>query len=56
MSKNYRPGQIVPTSGQAERYHNGRPTKKEVTVTKGEPFPPTPQKGDTYKIVDKTKH
>lgn len=51
-TKTFKPGQKVPTSGQAT---NTR-TKTEVTVTKGEPFPPTPRSGDHYKITDRTKH
>jgi len=27
-----------------------------MAVTKGEPFPPTPEAGQRYKLVDKTKH
>lgn len=51
-SKSYRPGQQVPFSGQAEN----RRTKTEVTVVKGERFPPTPKSGDGYKMTDRTKH
>jgi hypothetical protein len=29
---------------------------KEVTVVKGEPLPPTPNQGGTYKLVDATKN
>jgi hypothetical protein len=52
MSKEYKPGDEAPTSGQ---YLNTT-TKTEVTVTKGEPMPPTPSKGQSYVLVDKTKH
>lgn len=48
----FKPGQSVPKSGQAL---NTR-TRTEVTVTRGEPFPPTPKSGDKYRIVDVTKH
>ncbi len=34
----------------------GGGTGKERTVTKGEPLPPTPEKGQGYKLVDPTKH
>lgn len=34
----------------------GGDTGQEVTVVKGEPFPPTPKSGQTFEIVDKTKH
>lgn len=51
-SKSIRPGTIADTSGQ---YRNNT-TRTEVTVTKGEPMPPTPGAGQTYTLVDKTKH
>lgn len=52
-----KPGTKAQKSGQYERYNRiGKPTGKEVTVTKGEPLPPTPKKGQSYKLVDKTKH
>jgi hypothetical protein len=35
---------------------NGTGTGVERTVTKGEPFPPTPKAGQGYVLVDKTKH
>jgi hypothetical protein len=47
-----RPGIKAPASGQ---YQN-QTTKKEVTVVKNEPLPPTPKSGQSYKLVDKTKH
>ena len=47
-----RPGQEAPKSGQ---YQNTT-TKTEVTTVKGEPLPPTPGKGQGYKLVDPTKH
>jgi hypothetical protein len=50
--KGLTPGTIAHTSGQ---YKNNQ-TKTEVTVTKGEPLPPTPKKGQTYDLADKTKH
>lgn len=46
------PGTKAPTSGQ---YRNNS-TRSEVTVVRGEPLPPTPKSGQTYTIVDKTKH
>jgi hypothetical protein len=52
-----RPGQVAPASGQYGIVNrNGNKTGVERTVTKGEPLPPTPHKGQTYVIVDKTKH
>lgn len=50
------PGETVGRSGQAEIVRNGRRTGVERTVTKGEPYPPTPRKGDRYVLVDPTKH
>jgi len=52
MAKPFKPGEKAPHSGQ---YRNTR-TKNEVTVTKGEPFPPAPKSGDKYVEVDRTKH
>ena len=48
----YKPGDTAPTSGQ---YKNNA-TGNEVTTVKGECLPPTPGKGQTYTLVDKTKH
>jgi hypothetical protein len=53
----YKPGQKAPDSGQYEIIGpKGGRTGNERTVTKGEPLPPTPDKGQTYIMVDKTKH
>jgi hypothetical protein len=52
MPKPLKPGQTAPVSGQ---YRNTT-TKNEVTVTKGEPMPPTPRPNQHYVLVDKTKH
>jgi hypothetical protein len=53
----YKPGQKVPRSGQAEIIGpRGGRTGEERTVTTGEPFPRTPKPGQTYEIVDPTKH
>jgi len=53
----FKPGQTAPKSGQYERINRvGNSTGKEVTVTKGEPLPPTPKKGQTFRLVDPTKH
>lgn len=46
------PGTIADRSGQ---YQNTT-TKREVTVTRGEPLPPTPKRGQDYNLVDPTKH
>ena len=50
-------GQISKVSGQYEIVGpKGGHTGKEVTVTKGEPLPPTPKPGQGLTLVDKTKH
>jgi len=46
------PGTHAPTSGQ---YRNNK-TRAEVTVTRNEPLPPTPGKGQTYTLIDPTRH
>lgn len=52
-----RPGEIAPDSGQYGIVNrNGNKTGEERTVTKGKPLPPTPKSGQTYVIVDRTKH
>lgn len=52
MSKTLKPGQTAPKSGQ---YQNTT-TRTEVTVTRGEPLPPTPKPQQSYKLVDETRH
>ncbi|MBA7503861.1 hypothetical protein ES706_02482 [subsurface metagenome] len=52
MPKRYRHREKVPVSGQDKVSR----TKREVTCVKDEPFPPTPEKGETYRLVDRTKH
>lgn len=53
----YKPGEIVPTSGQYEVINpDGGSSGREVTATKGEHFPPTPESGMRYMLVDETKH
>ena len=53
----HRPGEIADTSGQYERVGSrGGRKGTEVTVTKGEPFPPTPEPGQGYILNDTTKH
>ncbi|MDY0294734.1 MAG: hypothetical protein RBQ71_02895 [Acholeplasmataceae bacterium] len=54
---NYRPGQISPKSGQYQVISNtGNRLDREITSVKGTPLPPTQQPGQTYKLVDATKH
>jgi hypothetical protein len=53
----YKPGEIVPTSGQYEVIgSDGASQQREITSTKGEHFPPSPESGMHYKLVDKTVH
>lgn len=57
MPKTFRPGQKAEQSGQYEIIgQRGGRTGEERTVTKGEPLPPTPEAGQRYILVDKTKH
>ncbi|MBM3178862.1 MAG: hypothetical protein FJZ86_00760 [Chloroflexi bacterium] len=57
IPKIQRPGQVAPTSGQyAVVGPKGGNTGTEVTVVKGKPLPPTPKSGQTFVLVDKTKH
>lgn len=52
----YKPGQEAERSGQyAIIGKKGGDTGAERTVVRGEPFPPTPKSGMTYKLVDPTK-
>lgn len=54
--KPLKPGQPAPNSGQyQQRGPRGGPGK-EVTSVKGEPLPPTPKRGMTYVLVDRTKN
>lgn len=56
-TKTLSPGQIVETSGQYEiiGVRGGR-TGEERTAVKGKPLPPTPKAGQSYMLVDPTKH
>lgn len=56
-TKPLRPGESAPRSGQYVQIGpRGGRTGDERTVTRGEPLPPTPKPGMTYKLVDPTKH
>lgn len=52
----FRPGQKAPDSGQYPLLGPRGGDHGEVTVVKGEPFPPTPKPGMGYGKPDKTKH
>jgi hypothetical protein len=57
MADKLRPGQDAPRSGQYEQIGpRGARTGQEVTSVRGEPLPPTPRRGMSYKLVDATKH
>ena len=56
MSKPMKPGQKAPASGQYQQIGPKGGKGKEVTTVKGEPLPPAPKKGSTYKLVDPTKN
>ena len=55
--RTYKPGEKAPRSGQYGIVGSqGGKTGKERTVTKNEPLPPTPKKGQRYILNDTTKH
>ena len=55
--RTFKPGEKAPTSGQYGRLlKGGKKSGNEVTVVKGEPFPPAPKKGQRYRLDDRTKH
>ena len=53
----FKPGQIVPQSGQYEIVgpRGGKRKEKERTCVKGEPFPPI-DASLRFRLVDPTKH
>jgi hypothetical protein len=52
-----KPGQPAPESGQYKRVGpRGGDVPGEVTSTRGKPLPPSTAPGQTYKLVDRTKH
>jgi hypothetical protein len=57
MSKSMKPGEKAPVSGQYEIVGpRGGKTGEERTVVRHEPLPPTPEKGQSYVIADRTKN
>ena len=53
----HKPGEIAKDSGQYPVVGpRGGDLGREVTVVKGEPFPPTREPGQGYGEPDKTKH
>jgi hypothetical protein len=51
-----KPGETVPVSGLYQQIGPRGGKGTEVTSVKGEPLPPAPVKGTTYKLVDPAKH
>lgn len=51
-NKRIRPGQTSPASAQ----YRLTGTRHEITLPKGRPAPPTPRKGQTWQIVDRTNN
>lgn len=56
MSKNLKPGQQAPKSGQYITIGPKGGIGKEITSVKGSPLPPSEKPGSTYKLVDPTKN
>jgi hypothetical protein len=52
MATGKKPGTPAPISGQYKTTSGGG----EITAIKGKPLPPTPKPGQTWKLVDPTKH
>jgi len=51
------PGSRAPASGQYEIVGpRGGRTGEERTVVRNEPLPPTPKRGQTYRIADRTNN
>lgn len=48
------PGNKAPNSGQYREVGPRGGKGREVTVTKGEPLPPSTKPGSTYKLTDPT--
>lgn len=57
QSSLHSPGERTPISGQYEVINsNGKGTGLEVTSTAGNPFPPTSESDQSYRLVDPTRH
>lgn len=57
MGKKLTPGTRAPASAQYEIIGpRGGRTGEERTVVRNEPLPPTPQPGQSYQIVDRTRN
>jgi hypothetical protein len=51
-----KPGETAPSSAQYQRIGPRGGKGPEITAIKGKVLPPSPVKGATYKIVDRTKN
>lgn len=51
----YKPGEKAPKSGQYAITGPRGGQGPERTVVKGEPLPPTPKAGSTYRLTDPTR-
>lgn len=49
-------GQKAPNSGQYQEIGPRGGKRREVTVVKGEPLPPTTSPGSSYTLVDRTRN
>ena len=57
MPRQIKPGESAPSSGLYEIIGpRGGRTGVERTVVKNEPLPPTRRSGESYILVEKTKH
>lgn len=52
MASQFKPGTPAPKSGQ----YKPRGGRYEVTAVKGRPLPPTSRPGQSWILVDQTKH
>ena len=58
MASNIKPGTPAPDSGQyrAVGPRGGHVSNTEITAVQGRPLPPTGKPGQSWQMVDKTKH
>lgn len=56
VKKKFKSGEKAPNSGQYQEFGPRGGKKKEVTVVKGEPLPPTEKPNSYFHLVDKTKN
>jgi hypothetical protein len=58
MTAKNKPGTPAPSSGQYRPVgpKGGNAGSNEITAVQGKPLPPTPEAGQSWKLVDKTKH